>query len=173
MIKFEKKVAATHSIPTTSLTLVKDQREKSRLKVTLDNGEEGGLFFTKGTSFQDGDLIISTDGETLVQIRAAAETVSSIRCDDSLLLAKACYHLGNRHIPLQINATELRYQHDHVLDEMVRGLGLEVLTEQAPFEPESGAYSGGGHHHHSDDHSHGHDNHDNQDDHDHSHHSHD
>ena len=164
MIKFEKKVAATHLIPTTSLTLVKDQREKSRLKVTLDNGEEGGLFFAKGTTFQNGDLIISTDGETLVEIKAASETVSSVRCDDPLMLAKACYHLGNRHIALQINLGELRYQHDHVLDEMVRGLGLEVLTEQAPFEPESGAYSGGGHHHHSDDHSH---------DHDHSDHSHD
>lgn len=175
MIKFEQKVEVTDTVPSTpktSLTLVKDQREKSRLKVTLDNGEEGGLFFAKGTTFQDGDLIISTDGETLVQIRAAVETVSSIRCDDPLLLAKACYHLGNRHIALQINATELRYQHDHVLDEMVRGLGLEVLTEQAPFEPESGAYSGGGHHHHhSDDHSHGHSH--SHDDLDHSHHSHD
>ncbi len=155
MIKFEKKVASSHAVPTTSLTLVKDQREKSRLKVILDNGEEGGLFFEKGTNFQDGDLIVSTDGETLVQIRAAAETVSSVRCDDPLMLAKACYHLGNRHIALQITASELRYQHDHVLDEMVRGLGLEVVIEQAPFEPESGAYSGGGHHHHSyDDHSH-------------------
>ncbi len=154
MIKFEKKTEATEATPTSNLTLVKEQREKSRLKVTLDNGEEGGLFFEKGTTFQDGDLIISTDGETLVQIKAAPETVSSVRCDDPLMLAKACYHLGNRHIPLQINMGELRYQYDHVLDEMVRGLGLEVLTEQAPFEPESGAYSGGGHHHHSDDHNH-------------------
>ena len=152
MIKFEKKVEAKFEIlnhlVTTSLTLVKDQREKSRLKVTLDNGEEGGLFFAKGTTFQDGDFIISTDNGTLVEIKAASETVSSARCDDPLMLAKACYHLGNRHIPLQINMGELRYQHDHVLDEMVRGLGLEVMTEQAPFEPESGAYSGGGHHHH-------------------------
>ena len=161
MIKFEEKVVASNATPKTCLTLAKDQREKSRLKVTLDNGEEGGLFFEKGTSFQDGDLIISTDGKTLVKIKAAKETVSSVRCDDPLMLAKACYHLGNRHIPLQITTNELRYQHDHVLDEMVRGLGLEVITEQAPFEPESGAYSGGGHHHHSQDehahqHAHGH-----------------
>ena len=167
MIKFEKKVSAQKTQPVTSLTLVKDQREKSRLKVTLDNGEAGGLFFEKGTTFQDGDLIISTDGETLVEIKAAAETVSSVSCDDPLMLSKACYHLGNRHIALQIESNELRYQHDHVLDDMVRGLGLEVITKQAPFEPESGAYSGGGHHHHSDDHSHG-------DDHSHTHrHSHD
>lgn len=159
MIKFKSKILANNANvtpPATSLTLGKDQREKSRLKVVLDDGREGGLFFAKGTTFQDGDFIISTDGLTLVEIKAANETVSTIKCDDPLLLAKACYHLGNRHIPLQINATELRYQHDHVLDEMVRGLGLEVVTEQAPFEPESGAYSGGGHHGHSYDHNHEH-----------------
>lgn len=167
MIKFENKIALSDTAftaPETSLTLGKDQREKSRLKVTLDDGRDGGLFFSKGTTFQHGDLIISVDGETLVEIKAAVETVSTVKCDDPLLLAKACYHLGNRHIPLQIEATELRYQHDHVLDEMVRGLGLEVTTQQAPFEPESGAYSGGGHHGHGHDHEHKHEH-----DHEHSH----
>lgn len=148
MIKFEKKVDTSDSDPETTLTLDKDQREKSRLKVTLDDGREGGLFFAKGIRFQDGDLILSTDNTTLVQIKAAPETVSTVRCNDPLLLAKACYHLGNRHVPLQIESTVLRYQHDHVLDEMIRGLGLNVITEQAPFEPESGAYNRGGHHHH-------------------------
>ena len=56
----------------------------------------------------------------------------------------ASYHLGNRHVPLQIAPGRLRYQHDHVLDDMVRGMGLEVTVEEAPFEPEPGAY--GGHH---------------------------
>jgi len=163
LIKFEKK--AEGGTPNTTVTLPRDQREKSRLKVTLDDGREAGLFFEKGTSFQDGDLIISYDESVLVEIKAADETVSSVLCDDPLQLARACYHLGNRHIPLQINEGILRYQHDHVLDNMVRGLGLEVKTEQAPFEPEAGAYSvgshdGGEHHHHShnhdDDHHHGH-----------------
>ena len=152
MLKFEKKVET--GSPETTVTLPRDQREKSRLKVTLDDGREAGLFFEKGTSFQEGDLIISDDENVLVEIKAADETVSSVMCDDPLQLARACYHLGNRHIPLQINKGILRYQHDHVLDEMVRGLGLEVKTEKAPFEPESGAYSGGGHHHHSHDHDH-------------------
>jgi urease accessory protein len=60
-----------------------------------------------------------------------------------------CYHLGNRHVPLQIAATWVRYQHDHVLDDMVLGLGLEVEVEKAPFEPEAGAYQSAavGHHH--------------------------
>ena len=146
MIKFEEKTT-TQGKPNTTVTLVRDQREKSRLKVTLDDGREAGLFFEKGTSFQDGDLIISDDGEVLVEIKAADETVSSIYCDDPLQLARACYHLGNRHIPLQIDKDILRYQHDHVLDDMIRGLGLDVKTEQAPFEPESGAYSGGSHEH--------------------------
>ncbi len=163
MLIFEEKTNSQNK-PNTTVTLVRDLREKSRLKVTLDDGREAGLFFEKGTSFQDGDLIVSDNGEVLVEVKAADETVSTVVCDDSLQLARACYHLGNRHIPLQIDAGVLRYQHDHVLDEMVRGLGLEVKTEQAPFEPESGAYSAGshgadsGHHHHSHDHdsSHGH-----------------
>jgi len=145
MIRFEKKVET--GSPDTSVTLERDLREKSRLKVTLDDGRKGGLFFAKGTSFQNGDLIISDDGDVLVEVKAAPETVSMVYCDDPLLLAKACYHLGNRHVPLQINASVLCYQHDHVLDEMLRGLGLEVTTEQAPFEPESGAYSNASHSH--------------------------
>jgi len=156
MIKFEHKVENTEGKPQTTLTLNKDQRERSRLKVTLDDGREGGLFFAKGTTFQDGDFIIDTDNEILVEIKAAAETVSTVKSEDQLELARACYHLGNRHIALQIESNFLRYQHDHVLDEMVRGLGLTVITEQAPFEPEAGAYSGGGHHHHSHDHEDGH-----------------
>ena len=148
MIRFEAKTRANGK-PDTTLVLGKDQREKSRLKVILQDGREAGLFFEKGTSFKDGDYIISDDGKTMVEIKAADETVSTVTCSDPLLLAKACYHLGNRHVPLQINATTLHYQHDHVLDEMVRGLGLVVTCEEAPFEPESGAYSGGGHQHHS------------------------
>ena len=152
MITFEKKVESGK--PDTTVTLPRDLREKSRLKVTLDDGREAGLFFEKGVSFQDGDLIISDDTSVLVKIKAADETVSSVYCDDPLQLARACYHLGNRHIPLQINKGILRYQHDHVLDDMVRGLGLEVKTEQAPFEPESGAYSSGSSHGHHHSHSH-------------------
>jgi len=156
MIKFEEKITSEEA-PHTTLTLGKDQREKSRLKVTLGDGQEAGLFFEKGVTFQDGDFIISNDGKMIVEIKAATETLSTVKCDDLLQLARAAYHLGNRHVPLQIELGILRYQHDHVLDDMVRGLGLEVSTEEAPFEPESGAYSGGGHHHHShDDHGHSH-----------------
>jgi len=154
MIRFEQKTRASKA-PDATLVLGKDQREKSRLKVTLEDGREAGLFFEKGTTFHHGDLIISDDGTLVVEIRAAAETVSTVKCNDPLLLAKACYHLGNRHVPLQIESGRVRYQHDHVLDDMVRGLGLDVVCEEAPFQPEPGAY-GGTSNHHSHTHSHGH-----------------
>ena len=76
----------------------------------------------------------------VVEVRAAPEAVSTARADDALLLARAAYHLGNRHVALQLGPGWLRYPHDHVLDNMARELGLTVNREQAPFEPEAGAY---------------------------------
>ena len=147
MIRIEKllKGSAEHS---TTLSLPIDQRMKSRLKVTLDDGQEAGLFLPRGQVLRGGDLLQSTDG-LVVQVQAAQETVSTVHCDDPHTLARVCYHLGNRHVPLQIAATWARYQHDHVLDDMVLGLGLEVEVEKAPFEPEAGDYQSAavGHHH--------------------------
>ncbi len=147
MLEFEEKSQPGERAHT-SLTLALEQRIKSRMKVTLDDGRKAGLFFEKGVIFQDGDLIISTDRTVLVEIKAACEPLSAVYCDTPLLLARASYHLGNRHVPLQIGEGVLRYQHDHVLDEMLRCLGLEVQTELAPFQPEAGAYIGAGHVHH-------------------------
>jgi len=124
-----------------TLTLPLEQRTRSRLRVRLDDGREAGLFLDRGTLLRDGDLLASDEGLT-VQVRAAAEPVSTARAAEPLLLARACYHLGNRHVPLQIAAEWVRYQPDHVLDEMCRRLGLEVRGEQAPFDPEPGAYGG-------------------------------
>jgi len=141
--------------PDATLTLTLEQRVKSRLRVNLDDGPEAGIFLERGSSLRDGDCIASEDG-FVVGVKAATEPVSSVRTDDPLLLARACYHLGNRHVPLQIEAGRLSYLHDHVLDEMVRGLGLQVAFENATFEPEPGAYGGSasggaahGHGHHS------------------------
>lgn len=137
---------AEHSV---TLSLPIDQRIKSRLQVTLDDGQQAGLFLPRGKVLRDGDLLQSSDG-LIVKVCAAHESVSTVHSDDALALARACYHLGNRHVPLQITAHWVRYQHDHVLDDMVAGLGLTVTVEQAPFEPEAGAYqsASGGHHHH-------------------------
>lgn len=129
-----------------TLTLPFEQRQKSRLRIRLDNGQDAGLFLPRGTVLRHGDRLRATSG-LVVEVRAAPEAVSTARADDALLLARAAYHLGNRHVALQLGPGWLRYPHDHVLDNMARELGLTVNREQAPFEPEAGAY-GGGHHRH-------------------------
>lgn len=153
MIRLTTKID-TGSDATASVTLPLDLRLKTRQRVTLDGGEDAGIFLEKGAILRGGEKLQSEDG-LVVEIIAADELVSSVYVDDALALAKAAYHLGNRHIPLQIEAGVLRYQHDHVLDEMIKGFDLEVTVEQAPFEPEGGAYQSGGHSHSHSTHSHG------------------
>jgi len=142
------------------LTLPIEQRVRSRLRARLDDGRDVGLFLPRGTLLRGGDQL-GNDDDLTIEIIAAAETVSTLQCDDPVLLARAAYHLGNRHIPLQVEKGWLRYQHDHVLDDMLRQMGLTLRVEQAPFEPEAGAYqqAAEGHHHsltHSHSHSHEH-----------------
>jgi len=154
--------AERDSTATVELRLAFEDRRRSRLLVRLSDGSEAALVLPRGTVLRDGDCV-SSDGaassSVVVTIRAAAEELSVARTSDPNLLARAAYHLGNRHIPLQIHPGELSYQHDHVLDGMVRELGLVVTTESAPFEPEAGGYrhagtTGGSHSH---GHSHEHD----------------
>ena len=150
MIVFTRRLNEAEQVSTT-VTLSLDTRIKSRVRVTLDDGREAGLMLERGQLLRGGELLSDELGAEVVRVVAAAEQVSTVRCDNPLLLARASYHLGNRHVPLQIEGGFLRYQHDHVLDEMVRGLGLQVAVEQAPFEPEAGAYQSAPHSHaHSD-----------------------
>lgn len=124
------------------------QRQKSRHRAKTRCGQELGWFLDRGRVLEDGDVLLCNDGSEVV-VQAADETVSEVQSDDRLLLMRAAYHLGNRHVPLQIFENTLRYQHDHVLDAMLEGLGLTVHCYQRPFHPENGAYHGqGGHHHH-------------------------
>jgi len=142
--------------PLVTLTLPLEQRVRARLRVTLDDGRDAGLFLDRGPIMRGGDLLRAEDG-SVVQVCAAEEPVSVIETADALLLARACYHLGNRHTPLQILPGEVRYQHDHVLDDMLRGLGLQPGFASLPFEPEPGAYGEhGSDHAHGHSHSHGH-----------------
>jgi urease accessory protein len=129
-----------------------DDRQKSRHKGVTQCGQEIGWFIARGHVLKDGDFLKCTSGE-LIRIVPAQEKVSSVYARSALDLTRAAYHLGNRHVPLQITENFLRYQHDHVLDEMVKGLGLQVDVESAPFQPEAGAYAAG----HSSSHSHSHD----------------
>ena len=146
MLTFIQITQVEHVIIST-VTLSYEQRVKSRLKIKLDNGEPAGLFLPRGSILKNHDKIVAETGE-VVEVRCENESVSTVFVTDPLLVARACYHLGNRHIALQIEVGFIRYQHDHVLDEMLAGLELTVICEEAPFEPETGAYHGSGHSHH-------------------------
>lgn len=135
----------------TTVTLPIDKRVKSRLRVTLDDGRDAGIFLQHGESLQQGDKLVSPEG-VVVLVQAAEESLSQAKTADMLLFARVAYHLGNRHVPVQIEFDSagngvVGYLHDHVLDDMLAGLGVTVTHVSAPFNPEPGAY-GGGHHHH-------------------------
>ncbi len=144
MIELTKCLISTVPVHTT-VTLTYEQRTKSRLRTRTDRGDEVGLFQPRGQILRTGDRLQSEAGDFCVEVRAAAETVSRVSGGDLLTRARACYHLGNRHVALQITETELYYLHDHVLDDLVRQLGLIVTVDALPFEPEIGAYGGSGH----------------------------
>jgi len=153
--------------PSGRLLLDYDARTKSRFLARLENGEEIAVKLPRGTVLAGGDRLLADDGAS-IEVVAADEGLSVATTNDPLLLARAAYHLGNRHVPLEIGIGRLAYQHDHVLDEMVRRLGLSLRFERAPFAPEGGVYShahhdhghGHGHGHDHDGHGHGHDDHD-------------
>ena len=95
-------------------------RSKSRVRTALANGEEVGLVLERGSMLRGGDLLLAEDGRIVVVV-AAPERVSTLQANDAKQLLRAAYHLGNRHVALQIGTDWLRYQQDHVLDEMVKG----------------------------------------------------
>jgi len=145
---------AGKAVPGARLVLPFHLRQKSRLLTALEGGEEVGLLLPRGTVLRGGDVLASDDGR-VVEIVAATEGVSVVTAAASTELARAAYHLGNRHIAVQVHEGSLRYLHDHVLDDMVRGLGFAVAYANLPFEPEAGAYSHSGHvHDHEHDHGH-------------------
>jgi urease accessory protein len=114
-------------------------RSKSRLLVRLENGEQAALIMERGRLLRGGDTVTLEDGRA-VEIVAAAERLLQASSTDPLLVTKAAYHLGNRHVAVQLMGDGLRFLADHVLGEMVAGLGLAVTPVVAPFEPEGGAY---------------------------------
>jgi urease accessory protein len=146
---------------TESLTLAFELRRRARLRARLDGGSEVGLVLDRGLSLKHGDRLATRDGALVVEIRARPEQLSSVETDDRHLLARAAYHLGNRHVPLQVEPHRLSYQHDHVLDGLMHELGLHVRVVERAFEPEAGGYTSGGHRHdheqgHAHDHEQGH-----------------
>jgi urease accessory protein len=133
-----------------------DTRCKSRFEATDSSGRRLGVFLARGTVVRGGDVLVAEDG-SLVRVQAAPQPVLVVRAcpqhGTALDLPRAAYHLGNRHVQLQVRADALQLEPDHVLADMLRRMHLIVTEERQPFEPEAGAYpAGGGHGHHGHDH---------------------
>ena len=157
-----------------SVSLDHEGRHRRRIQLTGDKGTAFLLDLEKATVLNDGDALKLDDG-SLILVKAAPQKLVEIRTDNPARLMKAAWHIGNRHTPAEVTADALYIEEDHVLVEMLRGLGCAVTAVERPFQPERGAYDQGGHHHghghdhgHHHDHAHhGHDHHDHHHDHDH------
>lgn len=157
-----------------SITLDHEGRHRRRIAMTGAKGTQFLLDLETAVAAKAGDAYKLEDGR-LIEIAAAAEPLLEIKAESASRLAKLAWHIGNRHTPAEITAEAIYIGEDHVLAEMVRGLGGSATRVMRPFEPERGAYEGHGHGHHH--HGHGHDHHHGHDhghhhDHDH-HHAHD
>jgi urease accessory protein len=127
------------------LRLPFELRQKSRLRAKLVSGEEVGVVLPRGEVLRGGDLVTASDGR-VIEVLAAPEKLLHVTCATPTALARAAYHLGNRHVPVEVGEGYLRLAADHVLEEMLRKLGASVSEIEAPFEPEAGAYAGGHRH---------------------------
>ena len=130
------------------LLLSFEARSKSRLRCFSTAGEETGLFLERGQpALADGDCLQAADGR-VVRVIARPEALMHVTCANSFELMRAAYHLGNRHVALQLGDGWLRLPQDYVLQAMLEQLGAQVELIEAPFQPEQGAYGGGHHHSH-------------------------
>lgn len=140
-----------------TITLDFDARHRRRIRMTADQGEDILLDLPKAIAMADGDGLQLDDGRWLF-VQAAREHLVEIRHEDPRQLARLAWHLGNRHLPTEIQDEVLRIRPDHVIEHMLRRFGARLSNVQAPFQPEGGAYGEHGHSHDHDDdeHHHGH-----------------
>jgi urease accessory protein len=133
-----------------------DVRQKSRFDATDSTGRAIGVFLPRGTLVRGGDVLVIEDG-SLVRVQAAPQEVLRITVcaqhGSPFDLTRAAYHLGNRHVPIELQPDHLKIEPDHVLADMLRAMHMTVVAVQEAFEPEGGAYSSQGHSHGA--HSHG------------------
>ena len=168
MIHFSKLIRHGHGLApvllkrATSITLDWDVRQKSRFECTDSAGRQVGVFLQRGQVVRGGDVLVGEDG-SLLKVQAAPQAVLRItHCTahgTPFDLTRAAYHLGNRHVPIELQPDHLKIEPDHVLADMLRAMHLIVHEVQDSFEPENGAYGehGGGHvHGHGESHAHGH-----------------
>lgn len=142
-----------------TITLGETDRHRRRMVMRSDNGIEFLLDLPQARLLGDGDGLVLDDGR-IVEVRAAPEPLYEVRGRDARHLLTIAWQLGNRHLPAEIGEDRILIRRDHVIHDMLLGLGATVTEIEAPFSPEGGAYHGyahGGHHHHHDhDDSHGH-----------------
>lgn len=137
-----------------------DVRQKSRFDLTDSLGRQVGVFLPRGTVVRGGDVLVLVEDGSLVAVQAAPQPVLEVRAcaehGSPFDLLRAAYHLGNRHVQLELQPDRLLLERDHVLADMLRQMHLIVTETEAAFEPEGGAYAAEGHAHHGHSHDHGH-----------------
>jgi urease accessory protein len=139
-----------------------DVRQKSRFDAVDSQGRTLGVFLPRGTAVRGGDVLVVSDGSLIVVIAAPQSVLKITHCTahgTPYDLIRAAYHLGNRHVPIELKPDHLKIEPDHVLADMLRAMHLIVNAVDEAFEPENGAYATGGHtggHHHGHDHDHAH-----------------
>jgi urease accessory protein len=153
-----------------TIVLAFEMRQRGRFRIDSKLGYDVGIFLPRGEVLRHGDCLFTECGKVF-QVVAKEEKVVTAMAKDWLSFAKACYHMGNRHVPMEIGEQWLRFQPDHVLEEMVELFGLECRHHDGMFNPENGAYHGGGGHSHGS-HSHDGDSHDHKHEHSHGEHNH-
>lgn len=141
--------------PADTVVLDFDDRHRRRMAMTGTRGLEFLLDLENAVALRGGDALVLEDGR-LIEVVAAPEPLVEIRGADPLHLVRIAWHLGNRHLPTQIVGKGLRIRRDHVIEEMVKGLGARVIEIEAPFDPEGGAYAAAHDHGHGHHHDHGH-----------------
>lgn len=127
-----------------TVTLAFDDRFRRRMRMADDAGADFLLDLPRAVALDDGDGLDLGDG-TWIRVVAAAEDVVAVRCRDMEHFGRVAWHLGNRHLPVQVVGDALRIRRDHVIEDMLRGLGADVVPERAPFQPEGGAYAAHSH----------------------------
>jgi urease accessory protein len=129
------------AIASHTLSLTAEERTRSRYWFETDDGLRVAVQLQRGSVLHDGDVLRSQTHDILVRIQAKPEPIYTVTASQPLDLIRAAYHLGNRHVPLEVTQTYLRLSPDPVLRDMLERLGLTVTDDVAPLQPESGAYA--------------------------------
>ena len=141
MLTFTQRLMADPDVVASfTLALTAEERTKSRHRFEMEDGQALYLRLPRGTLLRDGDLLLAETDSSLVRVTAKPEPIFTITATTSLELLRAAYHLGNRHVPIEITETYLRISPDSVLQTMLEHMGMKVQEAILPFQPEIGAY---------------------------------